>query len=224
MLRFYRIADVHAGATVLTKRLERELSAGKRVLWLLSGGSNIAVEVAVLNLLPVSLQPRLTIMLSDERYGRFGHKDSNMQLLYDAGFDPGSATILPVLTPENLPLEATAERYEQTVERAFAEADIIIAQLGIGPDGHVAGILPNSPAVAAHSLVISYRTEQYQRITFTFDALKQCVVYAFVFGNGKREQLDILRDKDLPLAEQPAQILKQIPESYVYNDQIGGFQ
>lgn len=222
MLKFYKIADAHAGTAILAKRLEQELAAGKRVLWLLSGGSNIVIEVAVLNLLPVGLQRQLTIMLSDERYGRFGHKASNMQQLYDAGFDPGDATVLPAITPENLPLEMAAERYQAAIEHAFAKADTIVAQLGIGPDGHIAGILPHSPAVAAQGYVASYRAEQYERITLTFKALVKCTVYVFAFGDNKREQLEILRGTDLPPTKQPAQILKKIPESYVYNDQIGG--
>lgn len=174
-----------------------------------------------MRVLPSELQPNLTIML-DERYGPYGHRDSNMQQLQDAGFAPGKATVIPVLMPENLSLEATAARYQAAAETAFKNADVIIAQLGIGPDGHVSGILPSSPAVTATGLVAGYRTEQFERITFTFDALKACTAaYAFAFGEGKRAQLETLRDEDLPLTEQPAQILKQIPESYVYNNQIG---
>jgi 6-phosphogluconolactonase/glucosamine-6-phosphate isomerase/deaminase len=221
MLKFYKIADAQAGADVLAKRLEHELSDGKHVLWLLSGGSNIAIEVAVMNRLPLGLQPNLTIML-DERYGPYGHKDSNMQQLQDAGFAPGKATVVPVLVPENESLEDTAERYQAAAETAFANADIIIAQLGIGPDGHISGILPGSPAVTATGLVAGYRTDQFERVTFTFDALKQATIaYAFAFGDSKLGQLEALRDKDVPLTEQPAQILKQISESYVYNNQIG---
>jgi len=222
MLKFYKIADAQAGTAVLAERLGQELSAGKRVLWLLSGGSNIAIEVAIMNTLPPGSQPNLTIML-DERYGPYGHEDSNMQQLQAAGFVQGVATVIPVLTPDNESIEDTAARYQAAAETAFKNADVIIAQLGIGPDGHVSGILPDSPAATATGLVAGYRTEQFERITFTFDALKACTAaYAFAFGEGKRAQLETLRDKNLPLSTQPAQILKQIPESYVYNDQIGG--
>lgn len=205
----------------LAERLKRELSAKKRVLWLLSGGSNIAIEVAIMKALPVELQPYLAMMY-DERYGLFGHKDSNLQQLYDAGFVPGRATIVPALTPENLPLAAAAKRYRAAAEAAFASADVIIAQLGTGTDGHISGILPGSPAVITKSLVAGYRFGEYKRITFTFGALKKATaVYAFAFGDAKRNQLLRLRDENLTLDEQPAQILKQIPEAYVYNDQIG---
>jgi len=206
---------------MLAKRLNKELSAKKRVLWLLSGGSNIAIEVAVMRRVPADLQPYLAIML-DERYGPFGHKDSNLQQLYDAGFAPGKATVVPALTPENLPLEAAAARYRAAAETAFASADVIIAQLGIGADGHISGILPGSAAVTARKLVAGYRTGELERITFTFTALKKVTAaYAFAFGEAKRGQLETLRDKKLPLKTQPAQILKHISEAYVYNDQMG---
>jgi 6-phosphogluconolactonase/glucosamine-6-phosphate isomerase/deaminase len=221
-VKFIKIADAAGAADVLAKRLIKELRAEKRVLWLLSGGSNIAIEVAVMNKIPSEIQPYLAIML-DERYGPYGHKDSNMQQLLDAGFKPGKATIVPVLVPENLSLEDTATRYQAAAKTAFGNADVIIAQLGIGPDGHISGILPGSPAVESIGLVAGYRTDQFERVTFTFEALKLVTAaYAFAFGGAKREQLESLRDKKLPLGEQPAQILKQISESYIYNDQIGG--
>jgi 6-phosphogluconolactonase/glucosamine-6-phosphate isomerase/deaminase len=217
---FHKIKP-EAAAEILVRRLKQDLGAKKRVLWLMSGGSNIAIEVAAIKGLPAELQPYLAIMF-DERYGAFGHKDSNLRQLYDAGFAPGRATVVPVLTPENLSLEQTAARYDAAAKTAFDNADVVIAQLGIGPDGHVSGILPGSPAASARKLVSGYRFGEYQRITFTFAALRKVTAaYAFAFGAAKREQLLKLRDKKLPLKTQPAQILKQLPEAYVYNDQIG---
>jgi 6-phosphogluconolactonase/glucosamine-6-phosphate isomerase/deaminase len=216
MLKFANIASPQEAVDILTERLASELTAKKRVLWLVSGGSNIAIEVAVMQKLPANLQPYLAIML-DERYGPVGHKNSNLQQLYKAGFAPAKATVVPVLTPENLSLEATAARYQAAAKTAFDNADVIIAQLGIGADGHISGILPGSTAVAAKGLVAGYRTAEFERITFTFAALKKVTAtYVFAFGEGKREQLERLRDQKLPLKIQPAQILKRIPEAYVY--------
>jgi hypothetical protein len=33
--------------------------------------------------------------------------------------------------------------------------------------------------------------------------------------------LQALHDKKLPLTEQPAQILNELPEAYLYSDQVG---
>jgi 6-phosphogluconolactonase/glucosamine-6-phosphate isomerase/deaminase len=222
MLGFYKIAGAPAAAKIIAERLGEELSGGRRVLWLLSGGSNITIEVAAAKLLPVETSAHLTIMLNDERFGPVGHKDSNMQKLLEAGFAPGRATIVPTLTSKNATLETAAENFRSAVETAFENADVIISQLGIGPDGHVAGILPDSPIVVSGALVDYYVTEQYKRVSLTFAALKKVTAaYVFTFGTDRRAQLERLRDKDLPLAEQPAQILKQLPQSFVYNDQIG---
>ena len=222
MLQFQKLPDKKFASKVIAKRLHDELSAKKRVLWLLSGGSNIAIEVAALKELSPRLRPNLTIMLSDERFGPYGHKDSNLQQLYDAGFDADGAKIIPVLVPESLPLETTTTHYEDNIRQTFATADVCIAQLGMGNDGHIAGILPHSPAIRADGLVTSYPTESFDRITLTFQALAQVTAtYVFAFGQDKRAQLVWLMDADLPIEEQPAQILKQFSETYVYNDQIG---
>jgi 6-phosphogluconolactonase/glucosamine-6-phosphate isomerase/deaminase len=221
-LKFCKISDGQAAAKMLSARLTKELTAKKRVLWLVSGGSNIAIEVAVMQRLPANLQPYLAIMLTDERYGKFGHKNSNLQQLYDAGFAPGKATVVPVLMPEYLSLDDCVARYRAVVEAVLANADIIIAQFGIGADGHIAGLLPGSAALKVPRLVDGFEAKDFMRVTLTPPALKRIsVAFAFVYGRAKREALKNLRDKNLPLAEQPAQILKQIPEAYVYNDQIG---
>jgi hypothetical protein len=54
------------------------------------------------------------------------------------------------------------------------------------------------------------------------DAAKNHIdsAYVFTFGEAKRPQLEILLNSDVPLSHQPAQLLKQLPEAYVYNDQI----
>jgi 6-phosphogluconolactonase/glucosamine-6-phosphate isomerase/deaminase len=221
VLHFYKLPDKQSTSNIVAERLKKELSAKKQVLWLVSGGSNIEIETAAMAAIPANLQPNLTVMLSDERYGPYGHKDSNLQQLQDAGFNAGRAKVIPVIVPESLPMGATASHYEDNVRTIFAEADTIIAQLGIGDDGHIAGILPNSEATTATDLVANYSAELYDRITLTFNALKKVnAVYVFAFGEDKRPQLERLRDTEVPLAEQPAQFLKQIPEVYVYNDQI----
>lgn len=221
MLQFHKLPNIQSADKIITERLTRELSAHNQVLWLLSGGSNIGIEVAALAALPDALLPNLTMMLSDERFGPYGHNDSNMQQLYDAGFAPRRAKVIPVIVPESLPLEATASHFADNFRTALAAADVCIAQLGMGVDGHIAGILPETPAVTATGLVASYTTESYERISLTFEALRQITAaYVFVFGQDKQKQLVRLRDKELPLGEQPAQFLKQLSEAYVYNDQV----
>jgi 6-phosphogluconolactonase/glucosamine-6-phosphate isomerase/deaminase len=142
----------------------------------------------------------------------------------DNGFDVKLSTLLPVLLPE-LDLAQTAEHYDATIRQAILDNDVIIGQFGIGPDGHIAGILPKSPATTSSELAAGYDAPPYQRLTLTFPALQQITAaYVMVFGGSKHEALLNLQTKALSIIDQPAQILKNIPEAYVYNDQIGGEQ
>jgi 6-phosphogluconolactonase/glucosamine-6-phosphate isomerase/deaminase len=110
-----------------------------------------------------------------------------------------------------------------TVLQAFSDNKVVIAQLGIGPDGHTAGILPNSVATEPNSrLVVNYVADPYKRLTLSFTALKKVTVaYVLAFGSNKMDALIALQSQNLSLSEQPAQILKQLNEAYVYNDQVG---
>jgi 6-phosphogluconolactonase/glucosamine-6-phosphate isomerase/deaminase len=219
-MRFIRTAGWDEGVAAFAERLKTELESGKKVLWLTSGGSNIRASVQIMNQLPAELTAKLTVMPSDERYGEPGHANSNWAQLLNEGFGAKQAKLLPVLKPGQS-FESARQDYEAMVEQAFGDCDFSIAQLGIGEDGHILGILPDSPAVEASGLVSAYEGGGYQRLTMTFQAFGRTdIVYAFAFGEGKLNALTNLKDQALPLSEQPAQFLKQMAEAYVYNDQV----
>jgi 6-phosphogluconolactonase/glucosamine-6-phosphate isomerase/deaminase len=200
-------------AGAISERLER----GQRVLWLISGGSAIAVAVAVQKQLAPS--PDLAIGLVDERYGDMGHADSNWTQLLAAGFDPSRNTPLPVL--QNKSIEETARDYEVKLKNAMQSSDYRIGLLGIGADGHTSGILPGSPAAGSQRLVDYYEGPDYRRITTTPKCIKQldeAVVYAA--GEAKKPALSMLITSDLPIAEQPAQALKAVQKLIIFTDQI----
>ena len=216
----YISSNLQNAVADIQMRLISELQQ-KKVLWLVSGGSNVTPTIQIIKNIPESLTANLTIMLADERYGEVGHKDSNWALLLDAGLAGNGAHILPVLH-EGLNLEETSSAYNKTAGEALASNDFILALLGIGSDGHIAGILPGSVATEGQDqLVIGYQSQPFQRITLTFEALRKVDAdYSLCFGDSKKEALLALRDQDLSLDEQPAQILKQLPESYIYTDQL----
>lgn len=220
-MEFIRTTGWERGIKDLTARLTRELKADKKVLWLIGGGSNIEASVKVMAALPEEETKNLSIFMTDERYGDVGHIHSNSKQLVEADFQPKEAIFVPMLQP-GFSMDETQERYGQALERAIDHADIVIAQSGIGADGHIAGILPHSPAVHATGWVTGYQAPNYLRMTMTFDALR-CIdaAYYMAFGDDKREALARLRDEAVPLEEQPSQILKELSEAYVYNDQIG---
>jgi 6-phosphogluconolactonase/glucosamine-6-phosphate isomerase/deaminase len=221
-MKYILTAGWDDGVADLAERLVRELAAGKHVLWLTSGGSNIPSSVQIMDNISAGLSKQLSVSLADERYGEPGHSESNWAQLMQAGFSGKHATLLPVLKP-GVSFEQTIRTYNQLMEKAFASHDVIIAQLGIGPDGHVAGILPHSPATTeTTALVTGYKDPPLTRITLTFPGLSRVTAaYVFAFGKPKQKALVSLHTQALPKTEQPAQILSELPEAYIYNDQVG---
>ena len=205
----------------LSERLQRELSGSKDVLWLLSGGSNIATATRIMNLLPDDLTSHLTVSLVDERYGPIGHVDSNWGQLQQAGFPAKQARMLPVLHSD-MGFEQTRDSYETMLKTSLANGNSVIALLGMGDDGHIAGILPHTIATEpTEALIVAYHHQPYDRLTLSFSALQALTAtYTFVFGESKKPPLTRLSTENLPLAEQPAQILKYLEDAYVYNDQV----
>lgn len=205
-------------------RICQELEAGKRVLWLTSGGSNVQAEVTVMKLVREHAEDKLgglAILPMDERYGKPGHDTSNSEALRRAGFDPGAATWVDVLT-HDVPLNQTISFYTDVAATAFANAAVIIGQFGLGNDAHTAGVLPDSPAADADEVTVAgYEWTDYTRMTLTPVALAQVqVAYVLAYGDGKKEALERLQANTEPLAKLPAKLLYQIPEVYVYTDQV----
>ena len=175
-----------------------------------------------MNKISLADSAKLAIMFSDERFGPVGHPDSNLKQLYDNGFKPKQAMVIPVLRP-GASLDITTRLYTEAAGVAFGAANYILAFLGMGPDGHTAGILPGSPAAKARKAwVISYETPEFTRITLTPFALSH-VSEAFVIARGeaKRPALQLLQTKALPIVKQPAQLLKKLSKVVIFNDQIG---
>jgi 6-phosphogluconolactonase/glucosamine-6-phosphate isomerase/deaminase len=213
-----------AATQAIAARICDELFAGKRVLWLVSGGSNVNVEVTVMRMLRAHCVDRLSglaILPMDERYGVPGHADSNTQALRVAGFDPGEATWVDVLM-HNVPFDQTIDFYNEVTLTATANAGVIIGQFGLGADAHTAGILPGSlAAVDDVATVAGYEWSDYTRLTLTPHALKKSTVgYVLAYGENKKQALERLRKNDEELAKLPAKLLYDIPEVYVYNEVI----
>jgi 6-phosphogluconolactonase/glucosamine-6-phosphate isomerase/deaminase len=223
--------NADGGAHELAAKIMASLERGKKVLWLVPGGSNIAVAVFVMKTIrkgeptsafsegaPIRALANLTVALTDERYGPVGHPDSNWEQLIDAGFDFDNVNAIPVL--RGLPLDETVSAYGDEMRSAFERADAVIGHFGIGADGHIAGILPHSPAVAEPGPVNGYEAGAYTRITLTPAILRRVTAaFAFAFGSSKAKAIRDLRDAALPLEDQPAQILNMLGEAYLFSDQ-----
>ncbi len=218
-MEFIHSEDGKDGAIAMGDELAEALKKGS-VTWLVCGGSSIALAVIAMRHLREKTSEedlaRLTVGLTDERYGDVGHKDSNWQQLLDAGFDTAGVDVIPTLI--GAPLAETVTAYAEKLDRAL-DADTVIVQFGIGADGHIAGILPGSSAVTAAELVAGYEAGPYTRITMTPPAFDRVdIAYAFVFGESKREAVEKLRTQDLSISDMPSQLLKQIPAKSIHTD------
>jgi len=211
--------DRKAGERRLGEKLGGLLGAGKRVLWLVSGGSNIEAAVRVMDGLAESKLEKLTVMLMDERYGAVGHADSNWAQLLEAGLKARRARTVPVLT-EGAGIGETTNKFAASAEQEFQQAEVVIGQFGMGADGHTAGILPHSPATTAGRVwATHYDGGRYQRVTLTPFALEHVgMAYLLAYGASKQAQLQALRARELPLSEQPVQVLKNISKLYIFNE------
>lgn len=201
--------------------INQALAEHQQVVWLLPGGSNVPISVAAMRLVDEQLSSRLVLMQTDERFVALNSPDCNWHQLLQAGLEVKQAKAYPILADDATDLSQTVANYATTVQQQFEQAEAIIGQFGIGPDGHIAGILPGSPAVSDTALVAGYHTPQFTRVTLTPVALKRVTeALAFAFGDNKKTALQRLQDSSTPLDSLPSGILWQIPTSVVYNDQI----
>jgi 6-phosphogluconolactonase/glucosamine-6-phosphate isomerase/deaminase len=220
-MKLYKVAAAAEAAEFIAAALSAPLREGKKVLWLVPGGSAIALAAEVAKRLRDVPLNTLTITLTDERYGPVGHPDSNWLQLEQAGFMPlPGAQLLPVLTGTSM--GETVAQFSSVLKEQLAVADYALGLFGIGADGHTAGILPHSPAVTSQDFAAGYDAISFQRITMTPPAiakLDEAVVSAM--GETKWPVIDELESTDKPIPDQPAQLLKQVPKLTIFNDHKG---
>ena len=214
----YRLSPQSDVAPFLASRILQQLQTGKKVLWLLSGGSGIHVCVQVGVLLASKDLTNLYVTMSDERYGEVGHPNENMQQLFDAGLSLPGASIYRPLIGE--PIQETTSAYDTWLTSTFDATDYHIALLGIGEDGHTSGIKPHSPAIHDQAAACYFSGEDYQRITTTADFLSrfdEAVIQAY--GQSKQAVVGRLQaSNDLSLDVFPAGLIRNIPLVTLFTD------
>lgn len=218
-LEFKKVSGPEPVVNFLTATIKEQLAKKRSVLWVVTGGSSMPIVVAVCRQLEDIDLSNLTVTLGDERYGPLGHNDSNWAQLKDLGFYLPGANLQPILTGKSLP--QTVRDYNQFLKKSFEESDYKIGFIGIGPDSHIAGIKPRSPATTAKNMAVGYKWDDYIRITMTFPALKllDCAV-TYLIGESK-QAATLALTKSAPLAEAPSQILKKLKKAIIFNDRLG---
>ena len=219
MINFIKTKSTLECEEKLYKTLKDNLENNKKVLLIIAGGSNIPILKAVFDLLEFELTSNIDIILSDERFGPSDYQESNFVKLIKYGFDKKKANFINILT--NQDIKTSTRLLEKEFVQKSQKANIIIAQLGIGEDGHIAGILPNSKALDSNDYVVNFKGPDFERITLSFKALKKIdIAIVAAYGAKKKKALKNLKNLKLPLNEMPSRILQEIKSIYIYNDQL----
>ena len=205
-------------------------------LLLLSGGSAVASYQPIATAISENQVPRLSVGLVDERFGEVGHEHSNERLLVEKvdlveicrqhGAEFGS------VLHSGASLEQMASQYNEWLKHRWATARRI-AVLGIGVDGHTAGILPMKSdkfeeTFGGQDLVVGYQPEDGQfagRITITPKAISQLTDLVVVAtGHAKEPALRIVFGRETaksevdPEYQMPATILGNHPAVTLFTD------
>lgn len=155
----------------------------------------------------------------DERFGKKWHENSNELMMKESGLlgylEQNDIRFHPILTDK--PREETAEVYDQTIRTLHAQYPKHVALLGIGVDGHIAGLkgqnskgkIQNSQLNSSSQLVISYNDigGMGERITQTFLALSMMdEIVVLVLGDEKKKALELMKTEGSE-SEIPARFL-----------------
>ena len=213
----YHQSEQAAVAPFVAKRLRDLLQSGKKVLWLLSGGSGGAVCVQASKLLSGEDLSNLYITLTDERYGPVDHADENMRILLADGFSAPGASMYRVLQGE--PIEQTTDALSAWLTKVSSEVDYTFAVLGIGEDGHTCGIKPGSIAVDSSEVAAYFQGDDFERITITptyVRTVDEAVVQAF--GANKHAVIAQLLEGGGDVRMAPMLTIRAIPQAAVFSD------
>lgn len=217
-----QIADWDYKETVqkIAGNIANLLADNAKVLWLTSGGSNVAIQVDIMSNLRQLASDKLSnlvILPGDERFGANGHAYSNYAALKTAGFSPGSAK-WPNILEQDINFAQTAEAYSQQISSAIRSADYVVATLGLGSDGHTVGILPHTTAVSATSPVFAYQSNNLQRMTVTFPIIRQLThTYVVLHDQSKIPLIKQLQTSNDNYDDMPAAIFNELPNCTIIN-------
>ena len=134
---------------------------------------------------------RVHLFFGDERCVPATHDDSNFKMARQAMID---LIPIPAENVHRMPTESgepaeVALSYAETLQRVMQDQPFDLVLLGLGPDGHIASLFPDTPALdVTDSLTTSVYVEKFDswRVTLTYpviNAARQVIV--FISGEAK---------------------------------------
>lgn len=199
-MQFFLVNNLGAGVEKVKEVLTREIDS--KTIFFLSGGSTPKPLYEALAKDQV-IHPA-GVGLIDERFGEPMHANSNELMIKGTGLlDYFEKKNIPFhsMLQEGMDREQDARYYDQKARDLFFHFPKSVAILGIGKDGHTAGIAPNR-AHFTNPMFEKEREHLYvsefddptgpfgQRISMTFAGLSLMdKIIVFVFGDDKQEAL-----------------------------------
>ena len=199
------------------------------VLLMLSGGS----ALTILEHVDVSLLgPHITITTLDERFSPDLNINNFAQIaatdFYRKAREQGVHTIATTVAADETLSEA-GERFDTALHhwRETHADGVVIATMGVGSDGHTAGIFPHQPSLDPETTdwVVSYEVPPEvnpytMRITTTPTFLKTHVTHAIclITGEAKRDVLQSMQRADCTRADTPACIMRDMSSVTIVTD------
>lgn len=139
---------------------------------------------------------RVHLFFGDERCVLPTHDDSNYKMARQAMIDhvPIPQTNVHRMPTEEGVAPEVAIRYCRKMKEILQEQPLDLVLLGLGPDGHIASLFPETAALDATTMTTSLYVEKFEswRVTMTYptiNAARQVIV--FIAGEAKA---DIVHD------------------------------
>ncbi len=211
-----RVENSQKGIEAAKDRLYKIVD--RKTVLFLSGGSTPKTLYEILSK-EGKIKPGAVVMV-DERYGEPFHHQSNEKMIKETRLvqylKNQNIAFYPILQKEKLQ-EQTSKDYDENVRYLLTFFPKSAAILGIGEDGHTAGIAPNrkdftNPIFQQKNLFVSEFSDSKnmeeggfgKRITITFDALSKIdFLIILAFSESKKKALGLMF-KDGSIEEVPA--------------------
>jgi 6-phosphogluconolactonase len=141
----------------------------------------------------------------DERVAPAGHPDRNLthlreSLLERVPLRPEQICAMPVESPD---LEAAAGSYALMLQEIAGSPPVLdLVHLGLGPDGHMASLVPGDPVldITEADVAVTGLYQQRRRMTLTYAALNRARRILWVVTGGEKAGMLLrLRDGDITI-------------------------
>lgn len=215
-----------AANMLLDKIIEADSVHGKSLILLSGGSTKIIYSILAGKLKKYPLHAnRLAFAQVDERFQPGNRDDINAYQIKKTGLPAvlkeKNISFYPISQKGSL--ENASREYDKTINKLFSGFEYKMAVLGLGKDGHTAGLLPaNQVFWDSHNLVAGYENRGHfqKRISLTPKAIKM-LDYALVAVSGEAKEanlIKILKAEETDVDKIPGIILMQIQKADLITD------